>query len=414
LILDTWSLPGLGLLAEGVGLVLRELSVAEQRYQAVLSVIEDGLSVTEAAAKAGVSRQSLHSWLGRYAAGGLEGLADRSHKPSWCPHQMAAATEVRLVELRQLHPGWGADRLRYRLEREGVDPLPSRAAVGRALARLGLVSSRRARQRVREYRRWERGAPMELWQMDVMGGVMLDDGRELKAVTAIDDHSRYGLAAGLVERATTRPVCEVFAGLLQQFGVPQEILTDNGKVFTGRYASRPVEVLFDKICRENGITHRLTAPRSPTTTGKIERFHGTLRRELLNGKTFPSLAAAQASINEWLTEYNTDRPHQSLGRRTPAERFATRQATVLPPDLRSMAPDRSGDDWVTRRVAANGIISVAWQQVSAGKHRAGEIVDVHVSDRLLEIWSGNDLIKTIARTTEGGTRKKRATRPAQS
>jgi transposase InsO family protein len=395
--------------------VLRELSVTEQRYQAVLAVIEDGLSVTEAAAKTGVSRQTLHSWLGRYAAGGLAGLADRSHKPSWCPHQMAAAAEVRLVELRGLHPGWGADRLRYRLEREGFDPLPSRAAISRALARLGLVSSRRARQQRRAYRRWERGAPMELWQMDVMGGVMLEDGRELKAVTAIDDHSRYGLAVGLVARATTRPVCEVFAGLLARFGVPQEVLTDNGKVFTGRYASRPVEVLFDKICRENGITHRLTAPRSPTTTGKIERFHGTLRRDFLTGKTFPDLATAQAAIDTWLQEYNTDRPHQSLGRRPPAERFAARQPQgALPADLRALAPDRSGDDWVTRRVASNGIISVAWQQVSAGKHRAGEVVDVHISDRLLEIWSGNDLIKTIARTTEGGTRKKRASKPAQS
>jgi transposase len=80
-----------------VGLVLRELSVTEQRYRAVLAVIEDGLSVTEAAAKAGVSRQTLHSWLVRYAAGGLEGLADRSHRPSSCPHQMAAAVEVRLA-----------------------------------------------------------------------------------------------------------------------------------------------------------------------------------------------------------------------------------------------------------------------------------------------------------------------------
>jgi transposase InsO family protein len=398
-----------------VGLVVREFSVTEQRYQAVLAVIEDGLSVTEAAAKTGVSRQTLHSWLGRYAAGGLEGLADRSHKPSWCPHQMAAAVEVRLVELRGLHPGWGADRLRYRLEREGFDPLPSRAAISRALARLGLVSSRRARQKRREYRRWERGAPMELWQMDVMGGVMLDDGRELKAVTAIDDQSRYGLAVGLVGRATARPVCEVSAGLLQRFGVPQEILTDNGKVFTGRYASRPAEVLFDKICRENGITHRLTAPRSPATTGKTGRFHGTLRRDFLNGKTFPDLPTAQAAINTWLEEYNTDRPHQSLGRRPPAERFAARQPDeTLPPDLQALAPNRPGDDWVTRRVASNGIISVAWQQVSAGKHRAGEVAGVHISDRLLEIWSGNDLIKTIVRTTEGGTRKRRASKPAQS
>ena len=101
--------------------MFRELSVAEHCYQAVLTVIEDGLQITEAAAKAGVTRQALHEWLTRYAEGGLEALADRSHRPRSYPHQMDPAVEVRLTELRGLHPGWGADRLRYRLEREGVD-----------------------------------------------------------------------------------------------------------------------------------------------------------------------------------------------------------------------------------------------------------------------------------------------------
>lgn len=136
--------------------MFRELSVTEQRYQVVLAVVEDGLAVTEAAEKAGVSRQTVHGWLGRYAASGLEGLADRSHRPASCPHQMSAEVEVRLVDLRQLHPGWGADRLRYRLARERFDPVPSRAAVGRALVWLGLVGSRAGRRR-RQYRRWERG-----------------------------------------------------------------------------------------------------------------------------------------------------------------------------------------------------------------------------------------------------------------
>jgi transposase len=156
--------------------VLREMSVAEQRYQAVLAVIEDGLDVTEAAAKAGVTRQTLHSWLSRYADGGLEALVDRSHRPRSCPHQMDPAIEVRLTELRALHPGWGRDRLLYRLAREGVEPLPSRAAIGRALVRLGLVRSGRRRSRRREYRRWERARPMELWQLDVMGGVLPEPG----------------------------------------------------------------------------------------------------------------------------------------------------------------------------------------------------------------------------------------------
>ncbi len=396
-------------------MVLRELSVVEQRYQAVLTVLEDGLSVTEAAAKVGVSRQALHAWLARYAEGGLEQLADRSHRPRSCPHQMDAAVEVRLVELRQLHPTWGPDRLLYRLAREGIEPLPSRAGVGRALARLGLVEPAARRRAKRRYRRWERGAPMELWQFDVMGGIALADGGEVKAVTGIDDHSRFCVAVGLVRRASSRPVCGVFARALATHGVPQQVLTDNGKVFTGRYAGRPVEVLFDRICRENGIEHLLTAVRSPTTTGKIERFHGTLRRECLAGRVFADIGQAQSVIDAWVVEYNTDRPHQSLGRCTPVERFATRPPDTGPAlDLTALSTRRDGDDWVSRRVASNGIVCVAWQQVSVGKHHRGELVDVHVTDRLLEFWSGNDLLRTVLRQSKGEIRKKRASRPAMS
>ena len=348
--------------------MLRELSVVEQRYQAVLAVLEDHLSVTEAAAKVGVSRQTLHAWLARYARDGLDGLADRSHRPHRCPHQMDPGVEVRLVELRQLHPAWGPDRLRYRLEREGVAPLPSRAAVGRALSRLGLITEPGRRRRKREYHRWERGRPMELWQMDVMGGIPLTDGSEVKAVTGIDDHSRFCVAVGLVTRASSRPVCGVLAQALRTYGVPEQILTDNGKVFTGRFGSRPTEVLFDRICRENGIEHLLTAPRSPTTTGKIERFHGTLRRECLAGRVFESVTEAQATIDAWVIEYNTDRPHQSIGRCTPAERFLTPDDSGPALDLSALTGRRSGPEWVSRRVASNGIVCVAWQQVSVGKH----------------------------------------------
>lgn len=175
-------------------------------------------------------------------------------------------------------------------------------------------------------------------------------------------------------------------------------------------------MLFDRICRENGIKHLLTAPRSPTTTGKIERFHGTLRRDFLGDQVFEDLAHAQAAIDAWVVEYNTDRPHSSIGDCTPVERFATRpQATgLLPIDLSALAGRRTGDDWVTRTVAANGIISVAWQVINVGTHRGGQIVDVHVSQRILEIWDRNDLIKTVVRDSKGDIRKKRAQRPAKS
>ncbi len=105
-----------------------------------------------------------------------------------------------------------------------------------------------------------------------MAGVLLDDGTDLKVVTGIDDHSRFCVAAG------TKAVCGVFVASLRSHGIPDEVLTDNGKVFTGRFGLHHTEVLFDRICRENGISHRLTPPRSPTTTGKIERFQPPLMR----------------------------------------------------------------------------------------------------------------------------------------
>jgi Integrase core domain len=95
-------------------------------------------------------------------------------------------------------------------------------------------------------------------------------------------------------------------------------------VFTGRFHKPgvPVEVLFDKICRENGITHRLTKIHFPTTTGKIERLHQSLQRELLDVHgPFAGIAALQAALDAWREEYNTDRPHQSLGMAYPASRF---------------------------------------------------------------------------------------------
>ena len=122
----------------------------------------------------------------------------------------------------------------------------------------------------------------------------------------------------MVERATGRAVCLAFArGAARAIGAPEEVLTDNGKQFTDRFG-RGGEVLFDKICRRNGIAHRLTQPGSPTTTGKIERFHQTLRRELLDdARPFTSLLQAQAAVDDWVREYNAVRPHQSLELRQP-------------------------------------------------------------------------------------------------
>ncbi len=307
-------------------MALVELSVVEQRYRAVLAVLA-GATVTEVAASLGVSRQTVSGWKSRYEASGLAGLVDRSRRPASCPHQASAEVEAAVCELRRKHPRWGPRRIVHVLERSGaVSPVPSRMTVYRILVRHGLVEPGVRRRKRSDYKRWQRDAPMQLWQMDIVGGVMLvnpvtGELTEAKIVTGVDDHSRYCVIASVVERATGRAVCAAFVRALREFGVPQEVLTDNGKQFTDRFGHGG-EVLFDRICRENGIAHRLTQPASPTTTGKVERFHQTLRRELLDDcGAFESVEAAQAALEGWVEEYNCVRPHQALDMHSPADRF---------------------------------------------------------------------------------------------
>ena len=316
----------------GSGLALVNLSVVEQRYRAVLAV-ERGEPKIVVAAQFGVSRQTLHTWLLRYVQDGLAGLMDRTHRPPSCPHQACAEVETRVCELRREHPRWGPRRIAHELAATSSQDStpPGKSTVHRILRRHGLIEPGRRRGKRREYRRWERQTPMALWQIDIVGGVILADGTECKVVTGVDDHSRFCVMACVVPRATGRAVCLAFAEALHRYGVPEEVLTDNGKQFTDRFG-KGGEVLFDRICRDNGITHRLTQPASPTTTGKVERFHGSFRREFLNhAEPFDNIVAAQAAVDTWVSEYNCDRPHQSLNMDYPAQRFTpsqqARQAT---------------------------------------------------------------------------------------
>jgi transposase InsO family protein len=383
-------------------MVLAERSVVEQRYEAVQQVLRDGVPVTEVAERLGVSRQSVHAWVRRYQAGGLAGLTDRSHRPKGCPHQTVSEVEAAVCELRRAHPRWGPQRLRHELLRRGRVQVPSRASIYRILVRRGLLEP--GAKRKRDYRRWERDAPMQLWQIDIMGEVWLVDGTELKLVTGIDDHSRYCVLAQLVERATARAVCAAFAGAMRRHGVPEEVLTDNGKQFTGRFTKpRPAEVLFERILRENGVAQRLAQPRSPTTTGKIERFHKTLRDELLDDQgPFQTVEAAQAAIDRWVAGYNAERPHQSLGMATPAGRFVPdrgQRETVGQLALR--VPDDLADPPAVSAVQLevvvppSGNLWLAGRQLWVGPRLAGRTVGVWADSTSIHLLLDGVLLKTL-------------------
>jgi transposase InsO family protein len=382
--------------------VLVELGLVEQRHVAVLEAL-DGVSVVEVAARAGVTRQTVHRWLTRYAARGLAGLVDQSKAPGSCPHQMAPETEARIVAMRVEHPGWGPVTIGHWLEHEGISPVPGRTSIYRCLVRHGLITPEARKRKKADYKRWERSRSMELWQMDIVGGVRLVDGSEAKVVTGVDDHSRFCVSALVVARATARPTCDALALAMRRHGVPEAILTDNGKVFTGRFGPGTGEVLFDRICRDNGIRHLLTAPRSPTTTGKVERFHRTLKDELVRGAVFESVEDAQARIDAWVDHYNHQRPHQGIGMVPPVQRFRLANPDVSVLELDGAAPDTTEvTPTATRRVGGNGQVSFATARYMAGRWLAGETVELVCEDGLVQIHHRGVLIATHARRHDPG------------
>jgi hypothetical protein len=187
------------------------------------------------------------------------------------------------------------------------------------------------------------------------------------------------VAAGLVRRATSKAVYQVLASALSRYGIPDEILTDNGKCFTGRFGPHPVDVLIDRILRENGISHRHTGVRSPTTTGKIERFHRSLRKELLADRSFASLEVVQAELDAWsptTTPTARTRPFR-WPRRLSGSSDASGQGLHLDPRRSGRRPGRAV---VLRRVASNGYVSVDNQPFSVGNAYRAKLVDVFVDE----------------------------------
>jgi transposase InsO family protein len=400
--------------------MLVELGLVEQRLKAVHEVL-DGATVTDVATRNGVTRQTVHTWLRRYASSGVAGLVDKTSKPESCPHQMSPVVEARIVEMRRTHPGWGPRTIRTHLAREGATPLPGRSSIYRALIRHRLLEPTPRKRSRSDYKRWERSKSMELWQMDIVGRFYLTDGTEVKVVTGVDDHSRFCVCARIVARATARPVCDALTFALRQHGAPNEVLTDNGKVFTARFGPGPGPVLFDRICHEHGIKHRLTAPYSPTTTGKVERFHRTYRDEFLadHDRRHATIDEAQAALDAWVVTYNTKRPHQSLGDRPPAERFALAaprdpvDTTVELPEVREpiASPRPPG---VSRWVDQRGSIGLNSFRYRVGATFAGEQVDVVVQGGLVEILHKGVLVATHAERRRAGVASAKAPRAGRA
>ena len=270
----------------------------------------------------GISRKTGYKLYRRYRDIGLEGLTDRSRRPYRQANKLPFQIESRILQLRKEHPTWGAPKIREKLRRLDLGvQTPAISTVHAVLDRHGLVTRRRRRRYKAEGTplSWPR-QPNELWCADFKGEFMLADHRYCYPLTITDFASRYLLACEGLASTREHTAFAVFEHAFKEFGLPDAIRTDNGIPFSCPHALFGLSRLSVWWLRL-GIDLERIKPGHPEQNGRHERMHLTLKKEATRPAA-ANLLQQQARFDDFIDEYNRERPHQALGMRYPAELYA--------------------------------------------------------------------------------------------
>lgn len=345
----------------------QEVSRMQLRREFV-SLVEGGSAIRPLCRRFGISPTTAYKWLKRHRNG--EALTDHSRQPVHSPRRSEAMVEAAVLALRDAHPKWGARKLRRWLI-DHDQSMPAVSTVHAILIRHGYIEPA-ASAAAKPWQRFEHAAPNDLWQMDFKGHFAMGDGRRCHPLTVLDDHSRYNLClAGCVSENGESVRAHLIA-TFRRYGLPRRMSMDNGPPWgdTGM-----VYTAMDLWLMKQGIGIGHSRPYHPQTQGKDERFHRTLKAELLQGRVFDNLEAAQRALDRWREVYNHERPHDALALDTPGRHYrpSAREYCEQPAD-----PEYSDASRV-RRVQDGGWIYWRQHRYRVGTAFAGEPVDVRLT-----------------------------------
>lgn len=292
------------------------VSTMDLRLEFVRLALCDGSNLRQLCRRFGISAKTGYKWLARYAAEGVDGLVDRSRRPGASPLQVSGEIEAAVLALRAQHPAWGGRKLARVLERDGLEA-PSPSTITAILRRNGVAIGSHGAPFLPT--RFEHARPNDLWQMDFKGHVGMANGERLNPLTILDDHSRYCIALRACANQKTQTVRAALVEAFRRHGLPGAILTDNGAPW-GDGPGSPFTPL-GVFLIDQGIRIAHSRPYHPQTMGKDERFHRTLKAEVLSHAPFADLAEAERRFGEWRIIYNMRRPHDVLGLNVPADRY---------------------------------------------------------------------------------------------
>lgn len=328
-----------------------------------------------------ISPQTAYKWPARHRDEGATGLADRPRRPHRSPERTPQDLEAAVVALRREHPAWGGRKISRRLSDLGHVEVPAPSTVTSILHRHGLIEPQ-ASAKATPWQRFEHAGPNELLQMDFKGYVANEHG-VCHPLTLIDDHSRFNLCLAACGDQRRQTVQQQLIGAFRRYGLPRRMTMDNGSPWGGDEGGLGYTRLTVWLM-QLGIRVSHSRPYHPQTQGKDERFHRTLKAEVLQHRRFVDNAEAQQVFDRYRHVYNHERPHEALGMEVPAQRY--RMSQVAYPESLPAVEYQAGDR--VYKVDNSARIMVGSRRIKIGKAFVGQPIALRATrrDGVFALW----------------------------
>jgi transposase InsO family protein len=368
----------------------KEETTMSMKQKFISRVLEKSVSISALCREFNISRDCGYKWLKRYEEMGEEGLKEKSRRPHASPFKTPILIETAILEVRRLHPAWGARKIYAYLTQQGIKELPNPSTITRILHRHGKIVDEESQKR-KAFIRFEHELPNQLWQMDFKGHFAMATGR-CSPLTILDDCSRYSLALRACQNQREVTVRPILIEIFREYGLPERITADNGSPWGNSSAVHGYTNLEVWLIRLGiNITH--SRPFHPQTQGKDERFHRTLKEELLKGREFTDIEDIQRQFDEWRRCYNEQRPHEAICMRPPTSKYtpSTRRYPECLPEIEY----ESGS--VVRRVQTSGEIYYGGERYFISESMYGMHVKLVESERkgIMEVYLCAKKVKEI-------------------
>jgi transposase InsO family protein len=369
----------------------KESTSMSERHEFVLLATSPEANLSLLCRRFSISRKTGYKWLRRYLAGGADALADLSRRPAHSPRRTEVGVEERLLALRRKHPAWGARKLKARLAARGHEQLPSPSTITAILARHHLLDPQAAAKH-RRCHRFEHAHPNDLWQMDFKGDFSLGTGR-CYPLTVLDDHSRFNLGLRACPSQHREGVQEALTHIFRRYGLPLRMTMDNGYPWGLHVGGRSRWTQLTVWLTRLGVRVSHSRPYHPQTQGKDERFHRTLKLEVLRGHAWRNLEECQASFDRWRTSYNCERPHEALQMAVPASRYRE-SVRPFPQELPAI---EYPDEYLVRRGQKSGMLHLRGREYYIGEAFRGLDVGLRptTTDGRFEVYFCHQQLMTI-------------------